>query len=546
MDENAHWIERIAEKVAAEKKPPYVVNSGMTPSGPVHLGTLCEFLYPAAITEFLSRNSKASFSFIADDMDAFDRVPASAAEHAKELEPHLGKPLCRVPDPMGCCKSLGEHFLKDAEGAMEKFEARPKILRASELYAEGKYDKYALLFFERLEEVKRAVYESSLRNELPGWWSPVMPVCRKCGRISTTRVISFDFEDGGVCEYACDRDLKYVKGCGFVGEARIKEHEYKITWRLDWPARQDFLDVSVEGGGMDHFTRGGSRDTAVAIHEKIFGKSPPVGYRFGFVLLKGKKYSKSKGEGMGVADLGELIPPEVLKYALLRPDVQENKDIDTSGEAMLRLCEEYLAASRIKLDGGTGAEGSSAGSHQGERGTDTASAEGGPSGAQPAGSGLSRADRKKAVAFGLSTKKQKFSMFSEILLFYQLYRDWKKVAELSDKKSAEYLKPYIENWVRLQFLPEEYAFEYAPRELRGNAELVHAFAERLEPKMTALDVHNLVFEVARGRGEKPEELFKDIYETLINKPKGPKLGKLIEALGIAKVKSTLLELHKKK
>ena len=476
----------------------------------MHLGPLCEFLYPAAICEILSKAHKASFSFIADDMDAFDRVPASVAEHAKALELHLGKPLCRVPDPEGCCKSLGEHFLKDAEEAMEKFEAKPEVLRASGLYAEGKYDKYALLFFERLEEVKRAVYESSLRNELPGWWSPIMPICEKCGRISTARVISFDFADGGVYEYACDRDVKYARGCGFVGRGRIKEHEYKITWRLDWPARQDLLHVSVEGGGMDHFTRGGSRDTAVAIHKKIFGNEPPVGYKFGFVLLKGKKYSKSRGEGMGIADLGGLIPPEVIKYALLRPDVQENKDIDTSGEAMLRLCEDYLAASRLKL-----------------------------------GPELSRAERKRAVAFGLSTKKQKFTMFSEILLFYQLYRDWKKVADLSDRKSAEYLRQYIENWVRLQFLPEEYAFEYAPGAMKGNAELVHAFAERLEPKMNALDVHNLVFDVARGRGTKPEELFKDIYETLINKPKGPKLGKLVEALGVAKVKNTLLELHKK-
>jgi len=181
--------------------------------------------------------------------------------------------------------------------------------------------------------------------------------------------------------------------------------------------------------------------------------------------------------------------------------------------------EDYLAAARLKLDAGAA----------GEKGE----------------TGLSRADRKRAVAFGLSTRKQKFTVFSEILLFYQLYRDWKKVAELSDKKSAEYLKPYIENWVRLQFLPEEYAFEYAPGAVKGNAELVQAFAERLGLNMTALEVHNLVFEVARQSGAKPEDLFKDIYETLINKPKGPKLGKLIEALGVAKVKSTLLELHKK-
>jgi len=510
MDKNAHWVEQLAGKVVAEKKAPYIVGSGMTPSGPVHLGTLCEFLYPGAIHEFLKKEGKSTFYFVADIMDAFDGVSASMEKYSKELEPHLGKPLARVPDPKGCCNSLGEHFLKDAEKAMKKFGVKPKILRADKLYAEGKYDKYALLFFEKLEDVKRAVYESSLRNELPKWWSPIMPICGKCGRIATTRVTSFDPAHGGVYEYACDRKVKYTEGCGATGTGKIADHEYKITWRLDWPARQDFLETNVEGAGIDHFTRGGSRDTLEAVFRKIFKKEPSVGYRFGFVLLKGRKYSKSKGDGMGITELSELIPPEVIKYALLRPDVQENKNIDTGGNEMLRLCEDYLLASEIKL-----------------------------------GPELSRAQRKRAVAFGLSTKKRKFTVFSDVLLFYQLYRDWKKVGELSDRKSAEYLRPYIENWVRMSFVPDEYAFEYGPKELKGDVDLIVEFANKLDVKMTALDVHNLVFDVARGKGKEPAGFFKDLYETLINLPKGPKMGKLVLAIGITKVKNNLLALNKK-
>jgi len=511
MDENAHWVERIAEKITAEKRAPYVINSGMTTSGPVHLGTLCEFLYPSAIRDFLAKKgSKAEFTFEADIMDAFDGVPGSLQEHAAELAPHLGKPLCRVPDVLKCHKSFGEHFLDDARKAMKRFEIDAKVLKADELYASGKYDRYALLFFERLEEVKRAVYESSLRQELPKWWSPIMPICKKCGKIATTRVTAFDPKDGGTYDYACDRDVKYVKGCGHSGSAKIKDHEYKITWRLDWPARQDFLGVGAEGGGVDHFTRGGSWDTAVAIHERIFKKQPPVGYKFGFVLLKGRKYSKSKGDGMGVTELLELVPPEVLKYALLRPDVQENKDIDTSGDSMLRLCEDYLLASRIEIENN-------------EK--------------------LTRADRKRAVAFGLATPHGlKFTVFSDILLCYQLYRDWKKVGEMTDAKSTEYLRPYVESWMSRGFMPEEYAFEYGPKKIAGMKELVKEFAGKLDGKMTAIDVHNLVFEIARERNEQSAKLFEALYETLINKPRGPKMGRLVEAVGVLKVKNKLLEL----
>ncbi|MFA6036133.1 MAG: lysine--tRNA ligase [Candidatus Micrarchaeia archaeon] len=510
MDENAHWVERIAERIVAEKKQPYSINSGMTTSGPVHLGTLCEFLYPSAIRDFLvKKGSKADFTFQADIMDAFDGVPASIAAHSEELTPHLGKPLCRVPDPLKCHKSFGEHFLDDALKAMKKFGIEAKILRADEMYASGKYDKHALLFFERLEEVKKAVYESSLRQELPKWWSPIMPVCKQCGKIATTRVTAFDPAEGGKYDYACDRIVKYTKGCGHSGSAKLKDHEYKITWRLDWPARQDFLGVSAEGGGVDQFTRGGSWDTAVEVHRRIFKKEPPVGYKFGFVLLKGKKYSKSKGDGMGVTELVELIPPEVLKYALLRPDVQENKDIDTTGDSMLRLCEDYLVSSKIVIENAE----------------------------------ISRADRKRSVAFSLATPHGlKFTVFSDILLYYQLYRDWKKTGEATDAKSAEYLKPYVETWIAKGFMPEEYAFAYEPRKIAGMKELMKEFAEKLQPSMKALDIHNLVFDLAREKGEKPEKFFEVLYETLINKPKGPKMGRLVEAVGVLKVKNKLLEL----
>ncbi|MCX8195454.1 MAG: hypothetical protein N3G22_05125, partial [Candidatus Micrarchaeota archaeon] len=73
-------------------------------------------------------------------------------------------------------------------------------------------------------------------------------------------------------------------------------------------------------------------------------KNPPIGYKFGFILFGGKKYSKSKGTGMGVAELMDVLPPEVMKYILLKPDLQENVDIVPTGENLLRAIEDYEKA----------------------------------------------------------------------------------------------------------------------------------------------------------------------------------------------------------
>lgn len=516
-EEYGHWAEQLAERVVAEKKQPFTIASGITTSGPTHLGTLCEFLFPAAIHDFLKRSHKTEFVFVADIMDAFDSIPSAWEQHSQLLTPHLGKPLARVPDPEGCHSSFGEHFLADVEKTMRAFGATPKILKADELYAQGKYDAYAVLFFKRLEETKQIVFESSLKQELPKWWSPIMPACAKCGKIATTQVTGFEIIGDDVkYSYSCDKNAKYVSGCGFKGSNKISDHCYKITWRLDWPSRQDFLNVAAEGGGVDHFTRGGSWDTAKQVHSKIFGKKGPVPFKFGFILFQGKKYSKSKGIGMGVNDLLRLMPPELIKFALLRPDIQENVDFNPEPVNLLRLFEEFAEASAL-------------------------------SSRLEAGETLSRAERKRAIAFSLSTNKIKWkASFPDVLLYRQLY-DWNKVGELlNDIEGVNYLHAYADAWIKEGRVPEDYAFSINPTKPKDEKEkqYVLAFANALESKMNALDVHNLVFSTAQQEGVQPSELFKILYACLINKQKGPKMGKLAEAAGVEKVKAILLELCK--
>jgi lysyl-tRNA synthetase class 1 len=493
--------------VIKNKKEPFIVASAITTSGPSHIGTVCEFLYPSALVKYLQDSGYAAdFLFIGDIMDAFDSIPKSIKQHLF-LKKHFGQPLCDVPDPYGCCISYGDHFLCDVIDLMSRLEVSCQILKANDLVSLGKYDNYARIFYDNLSKVKKIaerITDISGSKSLPDWVDIVMPVCENCGKIATTKVTLFD---GSNIQYSDTKDVGYVKGCGYTGEMKIKDHRYKLFWRLDWPSRQDFLNVSAELAGVDHHTKGGSWDTAVAVHREIFKKEPPISKRYGFVFLRGKKYSKSKGIGLNINELLQFVPPPLIKYRLFRPDIGENKDFDPSGNSLIRLYNDFNEAAEL---------------FQTKK-------------------KLSRGKYKKVLAYRLSTDKRYWKVdFTDILLNYQIYNDWKKVAEkISDKEGIIYLKNYVENWIEKEFLPEEYVFQFNPTKLQEYNNEIVAFSNRLDLIMNSGEIHNLVYDVAKEKQVKVRDFFKVLYLTLISKDHGPRFGRLVTAIGVDIVKETL-------
>ncbi len=332
-----------------------------------------------------------------------------------------------------------------------------------------------------------------------------MPICKKCGKIATTVVT---WHDGESYRYRCDRDVGYTNGCGYEGEAKISDHQYKIVWRLHWPSWMKIFHTSIEGAGIDHHTRGGSWDTCVAVFKKIFKKEPPIGYKYGFILFQGKKYSKSKGIGMGVSEMIRLLPPEIIKYMLLKPDLQENIDIDPTPANLLRAFDDFQEA--VKLS-------------------------------EKKPEGLSRSEEKRVAALRISTDKINWKcQFLDIVLYYQIYGNWQRVAEvLNDSAGIRYLAPYVSEWLAREFLPDEYNFKYKPQK---PSEDVRGLLHTLNEDMDALEIHNAVFEFAKQNNIEPKKLFKEVYLALIGKEHGPRVGKLIFAIGVNRIKQDLQNL----
>jgi lysyl-tRNA synthetase class 1 len=503
-----HWAYRLANEVIERNpnKQEYVILSGATTSGTPHLGTVCEFLFPYAIKKALEDTGrKAKMYFVLDILDAFDKVPSSVSQYETELAPHLGKPLERVPDPTGTAPSLGEYFYLQMKAIMDGMGIEADVVKASGLYEKGIPVPYAKMSLDKIELLKQIIKETSGR-ELKKGWTPIMPICDLCGKIATTRVTSFDKEYN--CEYACDAKLDYVEGCGNTGKFNLSEPtKYKMVWRLEWAARQAYMDADIEGAGVDHFTKGGSWDTAIAIHRQMFQEEKPlIGYKYGFVLLEGRKFSKSKGNGMGMAEMVKLIPPKVIAYHLLKFDLEENINFNPQKESMLAIIEDYEAASKISGDP----------------------------------EGMSKADVKKHFAYRLSGKREWACQFRDMLMYYEIFRDWGNVRKNfpgASDPDINAISPYIEEWIARDFVPDDYSFTYRPAKAEGAA---REFLESLDPSKDADGIHNAIYEFAKAKGIPGGEMFKALYRTLLGKERGPRLGKLIYAIGAEKVKRDAL------
>ena len=102
-----HWADVIAEKL--EKSGPHTIATGITPSGPVHIGNMREVMTAEAVYRaLLDRGVEAKLIYIADTYDRLRRLYPFLPESFTE---HIGKPLSEIPCPLGCCASYADHFL---------------------------------------------------------------------------------------------------------------------------------------------------------------------------------------------------------------------------------------------------------------------------------------------------------------------------------------------------------------------------------------------------------------------------------------------------
>ena len=326
-----------ADKIAKNAQENEVVNDSKTPSGRVHVGSLRGVIIHDVIYRALKRAGKpAQFFYGVDDYDALDTVPHYL--DAKKFSPYLGYPLCNVPSPDDKASDYAKYFMGEFLEVFDYLGVKPQIYYLRDLYRQGKLNRYIDIFLKNAHLI-REVYRDVSKSERAKNWYPFQVICEKCGKIATTVVTEYS---GTEIFYTCKPDATdWVKGCGHEGWISPFDGNGKLPWKVEWVAKWDLLGVTIEMAGKDHSQKGGSRDVANAICRKVLKKKPPLHSPYEFILVNGTKMSSSKGVGSTAKDMAELLPPELLRFLMLRTQPKTVINFAPNYETITRLFRDY-------------------------------------------------------------------------------------------------------------------------------------------------------------------------------------------------------------
>lgn len=308
-----HWADKLAEKVVGERdeKEKYIFNFGISPSGKMHIGNLRgELVIPSRVRNILrSKGKEVEIKGVFYTQDPFKgkEEQLEQFDDPKEAEKYRGWRLKDVPDPEGCHDNWPEHFNSEFVPYLDEFGIDENSITTSEFYRMEETKELIKKFFKNAERVREVVNEYRKRNPYPEGWIPFKPYCSSCRRIDTTEAVEINFEDENV-KYRCD-------SCGDVGWSDLKEG--KLTWRLEWVAFWEVLNVDFEPYGKDHATPGGSRDSCIALAED-FGLNYSTGFAYNWVYWKRgdevMDMTSSGNVGMAPQEYLEVAQSEILAY----------------------------------------------------------------------------------------------------------------------------------------------------------------------------------------------------------------------------------------
>jgi lysyl-tRNA synthetase class 1 len=274
--------------------------TGYGPSGLPHIGTFGEVARTTMVRRAfmaLSDIPTRLFAF-SDDMDGMRAVPDNIPQ-PEMLTEHLGKPLTSVPDPFGCCESFGHHNNAKLREFLDTFGFEYEFHSATDCYRAGLFDATLRSMLNHYDEVLRVMLPT-LGAERRATYSPFLPVCPKTGRVLLAPVVAHD-ADAGTITYE-DEDGSKV-------ETLVTGGNCKLQWKADWAMRWTALGVDYEMSGKD-LIDSVKLSTRIC---KILGGRPPESFTYELFLDEnGEKISKSRGNGLTVDEWLRYAPPESL------------------------------------------------------------------------------------------------------------------------------------------------------------------------------------------------------------------------------------------
>ncbi len=501
-----HWADVLADELLKEDKK-HVLATGITPSGPIHIGNMREILTTDAIYRCLiNKGGEGDLIYVADDFDPLRKVYPYLPNI---YEKYVGMPISDIPCPCGKHKSYADHYLISFLNSLKEIGVKPSIFRANEMYRKGVYNEAIQIAMENIDKIKDIIQNISKR-QLPKGWIPFNILCEKCKKLTTSKAILYDYP---IIQYECD--------CGYEGEVDIRKGGVgKLPWRVDWPARWKILKVTFEPFGKDLGTVGGARDTGKRIVEEVYNYPAPKYTVYEFILLKGQgAMHSSKGTALSAEEMLNMTPPEVLRFLLMNNQPGKHIIFD-SGLGLLNLVDEYDKEESVYF------------------------------GKEEAIKGMK--DLKKTYELS-----QPYSIpktipyhlpYRHLVTLIQIGKNWEEIKEIllrtkqipknlsiKDEEHLMQRAKHVRYWLD-NFAPDMIKFEVKKKFIKidltkEQKKFLISFLEKLtSTDWAAENIHNAIYELSEKEKIPIKTAFTTIYQIILGQDKGPRAGYFLSNL----------------
>ncbi|GHT89418.1 lysine--tRNA ligase [Alphaproteobacteria bacterium] len=497
--EEARKIVSGLQNPLGKKKDTIILETGYGPSGLPHIGTFGEVLRTTMVMNafrLLSEIPARIFVF-SDDMDGFRKVPSNVPNQAM-LTGNLEKPLTSVPDPFGKYESFAHHNNAMLCRFLDSFGFEYEFKSSTKLYKTGVFNECLKSILKNYDNIMDIMLPS-LRDERQKTYSPILPICKRTGRVLQVPIKEIHLERSSIV-YEDPQTNEII-------EISILDGNCKLQWKADWGMRWITLGVDYEMNGKD-LIESFKLSSRIA---NVIGGVPPENMTYELFLDdEGKKISKSKGNGLSMEDWLKYAPTESLSYYMFQaPKRAKRLFFDVIPSAM----DDYIdALERFRNDAdSTKLDNPVFHIHNGK---------------PPVYEGCLKFSLMLNLVQSCNTSDANILMkFAEKYL-----KDASEETVDFVKKLAKFAIVYYNDFVAGTRIPK------APDEQRKAEllELRNALKNEIKNDASADELQHLVFEVGKKFYEKNElkAWFKLIYNVLFGTESGPKIGSFVFLYGI--------------
>lgn len=500
MKNSKYWLDILCRQLISrhDDKEEIIIASGVTPSGPYHVGHAREILTAEAIRLALSFQKIKSrhLHFV----DSFDALRKSYPFLPETYLSQVGKPLYLIPASDDKNKTYSQRYFDEFYSSLAKIGVEDvKIIWMHEYYQSGKMaeaiDK-ALTSRDKIAGILNRVSARKLDKD----WQPIQILDDKTKSLKTAKFLAYNKQAGFV---------EYESEDGSNQQASIKKGEVKLDWRVDWPARWAIFGVDIEPFGREHASKGGSFDTGRAIAREVFGCDIPVPVPYESIHLKGqtKKMSSSVGNLVTVDQALRIIPPEILRFFILKSRPQKQLNFDP-GIGMYNLIDEF---SKVATDFKNQTSSEFLESYK-----------------------FSVLDKNhqtvSKVPFSHLVSSFQTAFEDESETFTVLERSGYSTEVINQKEVIKKQLNNVKYWLE-HFAPDNVKFSLQKKLPQINlSQKQKSFCQMLaklistEKNLSAQGLHDAIYAYSEQLKIKPSEAFIAIYQLFLNQDSGPKAG----------------------